>query len=142
MAFDVSICSQNNGKNLVTSSVLAFIASIFFHPSLVEELCFRGFLETRLERLSSVKKALVIQAVVFGLYHLPPVISGDPRWLVIGGLFYPFIAFIFGVIMGIIYIKTRNLFVGIAFHASLLEFFLLSSILSTILPACASSNNT
>jgi len=103
----------------------------FFHPGLVEELCFRGFLETRLERLFSVKKALIIQATIFGLYHLPQVISGNPGWLVIGGLFYPLIAFVGGVIMGIIHIKTRNLFVGIGFHASLLEFFLLSSILAT-----------
>lgn len=117
------------GKNPLPAQSLFFVVSIFFHPGLVEELCFRGFLETRLERLFSVKKALVIQALVFGLYHLPPVVSGDPRWLVVGGPFYPFIAFIFGVIMGIIYMKTRNLFVCIGFHASLLEFFLLSSIL-------------
>jgi len=59
--------------------------SIFLHSGLLEELCSRGSLETRLERLFSVEKALLIQAVIFGLYHLPPVVSADPRWPVVGG---------------------------------------------------------
>jgi len=117
------------GKAPLPAGFLVFVASYFFHPGLVEELCFRGFLQTRLERLFSVKKALVVQAVVFGLYHLPQVVSGHPGWLVLGGPFYPFIAFVFGIIMGIVYIKTRNLFVGIGIHASALEFFLLGSML-------------
>lgn len=117
------------GEAPLTVQSLFLDDSIFFYSGLLEELCFRGSLETRLERLFSVGKALVIQAVIFGLYHLPPVVSGDPRWLVVGGQFNPFIAFILGVIMGIIYIKTRNLFVDIGLHGSLLEFFLLTGIL-------------
>jgi membrane protease YdiL (CAAX protease family) len=87
------------GKTPLPAQSLLFAASIFFHPGLVEELSFRGFLETRLERLFTVKKALVIQAVLFGLYHLPQVFAGG-GWLVIGGLFYPFFAFIFGLVLG------------------------------------------
>jgi len=117
-------------KTLLPNWYLLFVASIFYHPGFVEELCFRGFLETRLERLVSVKKALVIQAVVFGFYHVPPTISGSQGWLVIGGMFYPVLAFMFSLVLGAIYLKTRNLLVGIAFHASLLELFLLASLFS------------
>lgn len=124
------IISQIRWKTFLPAWYLFFVASIFFHPGFVEELCFRGFLETRLERLFTVKQALVIQAVIFGLYHLPQTVSGTPGWLVIGGMVYPVFAFIFGIVMGIIYIKTRNLLVGIGIHASLLEFFLLISLLS------------
>jgi len=120
---------QGLGKAPLPAGFLVFVASYFFHPGLVEELCFRGFLQTRLERLFSVKKALVVQAAIFGLYHLPQVFSGSPGWLVLGGSFYPFIAFVFGIVMGIVYIKTRNLFVGIGVHASALEFFLLGNTL-------------
>lgn len=119
---------QIAGKNPLPAQYLSFVASIFFHPGLVEELCFRGFLQTRLERIFSVKKALILQSAIFGLYHIPQVISGG-GWLILGGPFYPFIAFIFGLLMGMIYIRTRNLFVGIGFHASALEIFLLSSLL-------------
>jgi len=120
--------SQITWKNTLPAQYLFFVASIFFHPGFVEELCFRGFLQTRLERLFSAKKALILQSAIFGLYHIPPVFAGG-GWLVLGGPFYPFMAFIFGLIMGMIYIRTRNLFVGIGFHASGLEIFLLSSLL-------------
>ncbi len=123
------VVSEIRWKTLLPAWYLVFVASIFFHPGFVEELCFRGFLETRLERLFTVKQALVIQAVIFGLYHLPQTVSGTTGWLVIGGMFYPVFAFVFGIVMGMIYIKTRNLLVGIGFHASLLEFFLLISLL-------------
>jgi len=115
-------------RNPLPAQYLFFIASIFFHPGLVEELCFRGFLQTRLERLFSVKKALILQSAIFGLYHVPQVFAGG-GWFVLGGPFFPFIAFIFGLIMGMIYIRTRNLFVGIGFHASGLETFLLINLL-------------
>jgi len=119
---------QIAGINPLPAQYLFFIASIFFHPGLVEELCFRGFLQTRLERLFSVKKALILQSAIFGLYHIPPVFAGG-GWLVLGGPFYPFMAFIFGLIMGMIYIRTRNIFVGIGLHASGLEILLLISLL-------------
>jgi len=117
------------GKAPLPAGFLVFVASYFFHPGLAEELCLRGFLQTRLERLFSVKKALAVQTVIFGLYPLPQVVSGRPGWLVLGGPFYPFVALVFGMIMGMVYIKTRNLFVGIGVHASALEFFLLGSML-------------
>lgn len=119
---------QIAGKNPLPPQYLFFVALIFFHPGLVEELCFRGYLLTRLERIFSAKKALIIQSAIFGLYHIPQVIAGG-GWLVLGGIFYPFMAFIFGLIMGIIYIRTRNLFVGIGLHASGLEIFLLITLL-------------
>jgi membrane protease YdiL (CAAX protease family) len=125
------VVSQVRWQASLPARYLFFVASIFFHPGFVEELCFRGFLETRLERLFTVRQALVIQAVIFGLYHLPQTVSGNPGWLVVGGSFYPVFAFIFGLFLGAIYIKTRNLLVGIGLHASLLEFFLLISLLSS-----------
>jgi membrane protease YdiL (CAAX protease family) len=104
---------------------MVFMASVFFHPGFVEILAFRGFLQTRLERLFSARKALVFQAVIFGLYHVPPAMFGFG--LVVGGLFCPLFAAVFGAILGAIYAKTRNLFVTIGLHASILELFLVLS---------------
>jgi membrane protease YdiL (CAAX protease family) len=103
----------------------AYVASVFFHPAFVEEVNFRGFLQTRLERLFSLRKAIVIQAAVFALYHVPAVLPTSSGYLLsIGGLWYPVLTFPFGLALGIIYAKTRNLFFTMAIHGSLLAAFL------------------
>jgi len=102
----------------------AYLATVFFHPAFVEELNFRGFLQTRLERLFSLRKAIVIQAAVFALYHVPAVLPTSSAYLMsIGGVWYPVITFPFGIALGIIYARTRNLFVTMAIHGSLLALF-------------------
>jgi membrane protease YdiL (CAAX protease family) len=102
----------------------AYFASVFFHPAFVEELNFRGFLQTRLERLVSLRKAIVIQATMFALYHIPPALPMSKLGFAPGGLLYPVLVFPFGIALGIFYAKTRNLFVTMAVHGSLLMAFL------------------
>ncbi len=117
---------------IFASSLLYLInfTSIFFHPAFVEELNFRGFLETRLERLFSMKWSIVIQAVVFALYHVPAALPTSQLGFSPGGIFYPLLVFPFGLVLGLIYAKTRNLFVNMAIHGSLLEAFLAISVLA------------
>lgn len=108
----------------------ANLALFFLYPAFVEELNFRGFLQTRLERLISVRKVLVIQALIFALYHVPAALPMSQLGFSPGGLFYPVLVFPFGLALGIVYLKTRNLFVNMAIHGSLLaSFFLLSMII-------------
>ncbi len=112
------------------SAVLLSFSFIFFHPAFVEELNFRGFLQTRLARLFSVKQSIIIQAVIFALYHVPAALPTSQLGFSPGGIFYPVLVFPFAIVLGIIYAKTQNLFVTMAIHGSLLEAFLALSVLS------------
>jgi membrane protease YdiL (CAAX protease family) len=74
-----------------------------------EEFLFRGALQTRLTRLSTSSWALVIQAWVFGLWHLGldiHTMNGD----VLGGLALSILSHsLIGLAYGIIFYRTRNL---------------------------------
>lgn len=107
---------------------------VFFDPAFVEELNFRGFLQTRLEKISPLNWSIVIQATVFGLFHLPAVFSKNNDFIIVGGVFYPLLAFLLGIVLGVIFAKTRNLFVTMSIHGSLMATFLLISVLFSIKP--------
>ncbi len=100
-----------------------YFATFFFHPAFVEELCFRGFLQTRLERLFSVRRSIIIQAAVFAAYHIPAALPVSKLGFSPGGFFYPVFALLLGIVNGMVYAKTRNLFVTMAIHGSLLAAF-------------------
>src|SRR5690606_28835472 len=48
------------------------LISIF--PGVIEELAFRGIIQTNFEKIMSVNESLVIQAALFSILHLNPVI--------------------------------------------------------------------
>jgi membrane protease YdiL (CAAX protease family) len=115
-----------------SSNQLAYLSSLpllFFHPAFVEELNFRGFLQTRLEHLLPIRAAVVVQALFFAFYHVPAALPISQLGFSPGGLLYPLIVFPFGVVQGVIFLKTRNLFVTMAIHGSLMAFFILVSVL-------------
>ena len=77
----------------------AFMAAIFF--PILEELLFRKLLCGRLLPLGE-KQAIIISAAVFGLIH--------------GNLFQFAYAFLFGLVLGYIYVKTGKIIYTIVFH--------------------------
>jgi membrane protease YdiL (CAAX protease family) len=71
-----------------------------------EEGLFRGFMQTRLEKIFSERRALLIQAVLFGLWHFVWHIS-PLNYL---GMFtHVLTTFIFGLIFGQFYRISRSL---------------------------------
>ena len=78
--------------------IIDAIAGVFFAP-FFEELFFRGILLHRLATKWGVTKGVIISSALFGILH------GD----FVG-------AFIFGVIMCMVYIKTTSLFATILCH--------------------------
>ncbi|MDM5153988.1 CPBP family glutamic-type intramembrane protease [Bacillus sp. DX1.1] len=79
--------------------VFSFISACIFAP-IMEEVIFRGFFLNRMTYKWGIKRAIIISSLIFGLGHFD----------VIG-------AFLFGVIMCLLYIKTRNIWTNIAVHA-------------------------
>ncbi|PID61099.1 MAG: hypothetical protein CSB44_08515 [Gammaproteobacteria bacterium] len=90
--------------------------------SLMEEGFFRGFLLFQLEGRVSVRVAVLVQAVLFGLWHLFwPVrdfLTGQTDLLtcVVTCLVYGSISTVIGIAWGLLYCRTRNLWSVIVAH--------------------------
>jgi len=80
--------------------IISAIGSIFYAP-LIEELVFRGVLFNRLKIRIGIIPAMIISSLLFGIGH-------D-----FGGITS---AFLFGICMCILYLKTDNIFVPMSVH--------------------------
>jgi membrane protease YdiL (CAAX protease family) len=85
----------------------------FLYGNFAEEIFFRGYVQSRLERRMSWLSATFVQSLLFGLFHInyngfPP----DP----LGLLAYVFFAFVFGVEMTLLYRATGSMLVPVVVH--------------------------
>ncbi len=85
---------------------------IAFLVSILEELVFRGFI---LQHLLSYSKTigLVISSSLYSLVHLKHLNIELSTWLELGGLF------LLGFILGLSYLRTRQLYFAMGLHAIL-----------------------
>jgi membrane protease YdiL (CAAX protease family) len=71
-----------------------------------EEGLFRGYMQTHLQRISSLKKAMLVQAILFGVWHLVWNLSPfNPTAMAE----YVVTTFLAGLLFGYFYSKTENL---------------------------------
>ncbi|HEY5993332.1 MAG TPA: CPBP family intramembrane glutamic endopeptidase [Gallionellaceae bacterium] len=73
-------------------------------PAVAEELAFRGIIQSTLERIVGEREALLIQAALFSVLHLLPMMFPSH--------------FIMGLCFGYLRLRTRSLYPGIALHAA------------------------
>jgi len=104
---------------------LAFIFMLLL-PGFTEEVFFRGILQSRLEAiLGSELRGLLLATFLFGLYHLPYAyhLEGWPSY---GNLPWAvsqvFIEGLAGLLIGVLWLRTRNLFAGVFLHSFLNAF--------------------
>lgn len=89
------------GAEVSTEAGFGVVAiSLVVLPPLVEELVFRGMLLERWTVKWRLGIAIVVQAIAFGVLHVDPVGAG-----------------LFGVVMAVMYLRTRTLWVPIVMHA-------------------------
>lgn len=85
------------------------IISNFFQNGFFEEFLFRGALQTRLRHVLSAPWTLVVQALLFGLWHVrsnTQAFGGD----VLGGLAWCIVSQgVIGLAFGFVFHRTRNL---------------------------------
>lgn len=79
---------------------MEFLATVVLAP-IVEELIFRGVILRKLAEMFSITIAILLSALIFGLGHS------------LGGVFS---AFLFGICMSILYIKSDNIYLPIFAH--------------------------
>lgn len=99
--FLVDLLSDGNVIDMSTTftKILSVISACIFAP-IMEEVIFRGFFLNRMAYKWGVKRAIIISSLIFGFGHVD----------IIG-------AFLFGVVMSLLYIKTKSLWTNIIVHA-------------------------
>lgn len=85
----------------LTLAYLNYIISVVIIAPISEEFIFRGIILNRLNRIFPLIVAIIISSILFGLMHG------------FSGLIH---AFVFGVCMSVVYLKTENIFVSIFIH--------------------------
>lgn len=88
-------------NNLFSKTVPALLTAVIAAP-ILEELIFRGIILEGLLKNYNPLKAILITNIFFGIAHLNP-------WQFVG-------AFIFGIFISWVYMKTRNIFLPVLIH--------------------------
>jgi len=122
------VMSSNLSAPALALALLAGFVWLVADVGIVEEVCFRGFLQTRLAAWADSQLAgLVAMALLFGLAHAPgfylrPALSGEhlgahPSLLLAVGysVVYTSVA---GLFYGVLWLRTRNLWVVALVHAA------------------------
>lgn len=73
-------------------------------PGVFEEIAFRGIIQTKLSRILSVREALVIQAALFSILHLSPIIFVSH--------------FVMGLLLGWARLRLGHVYLGMVLHMS------------------------
>ena len=85
-------------------SVGAMFLLVSVMPGIVEEIGFRGVIQSVLERTVNAREAWLIQAALFSVLHLLPMIFPSH--------------FVMGLLFGYVRLRTRSLYPGMLLHAS------------------------
>ncbi len=91
---------NKDSSNTFSSVIFNAIGASFLAP-FVEEFIFRGVILNRLKKRWGITASIIVSSIAFGLIHMELAFFG---------------AFIFGVVMCLLYIKTENLFFTISIH--------------------------
>ncbi|MFD3447534.1 CPBP family intramembrane glutamic endopeptidase [Microbacteriaceae bacterium 4G12] len=92
--------SQDIIDNHSVFTAIYGVISVAVYAPIMEEIIFRGFFLNRMAYKWGIKKAIIFSSLLFGLGHTD----------VIG-------ATIFGIVMCLVYLKTRSLLMTMAVHA-------------------------
>lgn len=80
----------------------AMLLFVSVMPALFEELAFRGVIQSSLERIFSARDAWLIQAALFSVLHLAPIIFPSH--------------FLMGLCFGLLRMRTRSVYPGMLLH--------------------------
>ncbi len=86
------------------NSILITLLAVGILGPIFEEILFRGIIFGELRKSMKVYIAIIIQAVIFGVYHMN----------IVQGAY----AIVFGLIIGAIYYKTKSIIAAITLHIS------------------------
>ena len=104
----VAVKTLREALNFPSLSILIFCAMVFFVP-IVEEMLFRGYLQSWLRNVLSARCAIIITSAVFSLFHFS-LSQG------VSNLEFLMPLFILSCFLGFIYEKENSLLAPIGLH--------------------------
>ncbi|HSO70613.1 MAG TPA: CPBP family intramembrane glutamic endopeptidase [Arachnia sp.] len=117
-AFLAATPMELNGQAVITalfSLEAGLLASLFLRGAMGEELGLRGFALPRLQGLASPFRASLIIGILWGLWHLPVLISRDPVSIVLFLVMALGLSFVFTLMFNG---SGGSLIPGLLFHAT------------------------
>lgn len=105
-------------KNTLTVEISWYLLLIYYYSNaFLEEFLFRGVIQSKLERAIGQKKAIIFQGFLFMSIHIPVNIF---HFFLDGNSLRFISAFGFqlinGIIFGLIFLKTRNIWISVICH--------------------------
>lgn len=92
-------------NNLLNGNIILSIIAIGIIAPIIEELIFRGLIQNELRKIMPLTAVVVVQAVLFGIYHMN----------IVQGIY----AFVLGVIFSLIVIWFKSIWGSIIMHATI-----------------------
>lgn len=119
---------STSGRALQALFVIPFGTAVF------EEVIFRGVLLGILARRTTTVAAVLISAVIFGLWHIPPAltdVSGKGALAALGGIAGTIlVTSVAGVAFGYLRVRSRSVWAPVLAHAALNTFSYLGAIVA------------
>lgn len=100
--------AQGTIEKMRQASPWLLLAVFALTPAIIEELCFRGYLFSALEDMSTPRRTILITAAIFGLFH---VLTGNTLLI---ERFVP--STLMGLIIGWVAYRSGSVLPGIAIH--------------------------
>lgn len=105
------------GFQIIVETSWYFLIIFFYSNVFLEEFLFRGVIQSKIEKALGQNKAVFLQGVLFMLIHAPKYIQefsveGDFAWFLSRFI----LQFFNGYLFGLIYLKTRNLWISVICH--------------------------
>ncbi|GAX05523.1 immunity protein PlnI, membrane-bound protease CAAX family [Secundilactobacillus pentosiphilus] len=109
---------QRHSIGVVATFKPTMLLQDFLVVGICEETVFRGYLLNRLRKMiDSQQTALIIQAILFALIHLPRYLTTYPALPILTILSQLVTVAILGYLFGWLFLKSRSLWPGIIVHS-------------------------
>jgi membrane protease YdiL (CAAX protease family) len=95
---------------------MAYLGFVVAWAGLGEELYFRGYVQGALRKRHSASYAILVAAALFAVRHYMQMLLLLPKYPIFAASAWVLMAFPVGIALGVLYEKTKSLWVPIAIH--------------------------
>lgn len=95
---------------------VTYFVFIVLWAGLGEELYFRGYVQGTLRRHHSARYAIIVASILFAARHYMQMVLLLPKYPVFAATAWASIAFPVGIVLGLIYERTKSLWLPVTIH--------------------------
>lgn len=115
--FDAMFAAASEHLGIAKTTVsTAYFAFLVAWAGAGEELYFRGYVQGSLRKRRSARYAIVVAAALFAVRHYMQMLLLLPKYPIFAASAWVLMGFLLGIVLGLLYEKTRSLWVPVAIH--------------------------